>query len=47
MDFGEDGEAIGLEMTAPGAVTVDDINDVLERLGHARIDPDELSPVTA
>ena len=47
VDFGEYGEAIGLEITAPGGVTVDDINDVLERLGHARIGSDELAPVAA
>jgi hypothetical protein len=47
VDFGEHGEAIGLEITAPGAVTVDDINDVLERLGHERVGSAELAPVAA
>jgi uncharacterized protein YuzE len=47
VDFDEAGEAIGLEITAPGACTVDEINDVLERLGHARIGSEELAPVAA
>lgn len=47
VDFGENGEVIGLEITAPGACTVAEINDVLERLGHGRIGSEELSPVAA
>jgi uncharacterized protein YuzE len=47
VDFGEDGEAIGLEITAPGAVTVEDINEVLGRIGQARSSSEELAPVAA
>lgn len=47
VDYGEDGEAIGVEITAPGVTTFEEINSVLDKLGHARIDLDEFSPLAA
>lgn len=47
VDYGEGGEAIGLEITAPGSITVDEINRVLDRLGLAPIGPEEFSPLAA
>jgi hypothetical protein len=47
VDFGEGGEVIGLEITAPGVVTVDEVNEVLERFGQPTIGREELSPVAA
>jgi len=47
VDFGVGGEVIGLEITAPGAVTVKEINDVLERFGQEKLAAEELSPVAA
>jgi len=47
VDLGESGEVIGLEITAPGTITVEEINEVLERYGQARIGSEELSPVAA
>ena len=47
VDFAESGNPIGLEITAPGKVTIDQINAVLTRLGIAKIDPSELAPLKA
>ena len=33
IDFSEDGEPIGLEVTAPSKITVEDINSALAKLG--------------
>jgi len=47
VDYGESGDVIGLEITAPGVTTADEINTVLEKLGHPRIASEELSPLAA
>lgn len=47
IDFGESGNPIGIEITAPSKVTVDDVNRVLEKLGLSRVSNDELSPLHA
>jgi len=47
VDYGEKGEVIGLEITAPGAVAADDINEVLRGLGLGKIDAEELAPPSA
>ena len=47
VDYGEKGEVIGLEITAPGAVAADDINEVLRGLGLGKIDAEELAPLAA
>jgi len=47
IDYAANGVAIGLEITAPQAVTVDDINAVLGSLGVVALDPSELAPLAA
>jgi len=47
IDLSESGEPIGLEITAPGTVTLDDINAALESLGLDPISADELAPLLA
>jgi uncharacterized protein YuzE len=47
VDYGEKGEVIGLEITAPGAIAADDINNVLGGLGLGKIDAEELAPLAA
>jgi uncharacterized protein YuzE len=47
VDYGAEGQAIGIEITAPGQVTVAEVNEVLRSLGHALLAPDELSPLAA
>jgi hypothetical protein len=47
VDYAASGEPIGLEMTAPAHVTVEQVNLVLEALGLARIAPEELAPLHA
>jgi uncharacterized protein YuzE len=41
VDHDEHGRAIGVEITAPLAITVDDVNAVLESVGHAKLAPGE------
>ena len=45
VDHADDGRAIGLEITAPGKVTLSDINRVLATLGQAPATADELAPL--
>jgi len=47
VDYQADGRPIGLEITAPGKVTLDQINAVLERLHLPLLDPQELTPLKA
>lgn len=47
IDYSAEGGAIGLEITAPGRVTLEEINRVLERIGAGRIGPEEMAPVAA
>ncbi|HEY7676635.1 MAG TPA: DUF2283 domain-containing protein [Candidatus Methylomirabilis sp.] len=47
VDYGAGREPIGLEITAPGQVTVEDINAVLARLGLSAMRPEELAPLKA
>lgn len=47
IDFGESGNPIGIEITAPSKVTADNINHVLEQLGLSRINNEELVPLRA
>jgi hypothetical protein len=47
VDYGEKGEVIGLEITAPGSVAADHINEVLKGLGLGTIDAEELAPLVA
>ncbi len=47
IDLSESGEPIGLEITAPGKVTLDDINAALTKLGLDPIAAEELAPLVA
>jgi uncharacterized protein YuzE len=47
IDLSESGEPIGLEITAPGRVTLNEINAALNRLGLDPISADELAPLLA
>ena len=47
VDYAADGEPIGLEITAPTQVTLDQINSVLESLELPAMEPDELAPLQA
>lgn len=47
VDYQADGIPIGLEITAPMKVTLDQINEVLDRLNLPRLEPQELTPLKA
>jgi hypothetical protein len=47
VDYAGSGELIGLEITAPAHVTVEQINAVLVPLGFTRMTPEELAPLRA
>lgn len=47
VDLAEDGALIGLEITAPGRVSLDEVNAVLARFGQPRLGPQELAPLAA
>jgi len=47
IDFGENDSPIGIEITAPSKVSVEDINRVLENLGLSKIKSEELAPLRA
>ena len=47
VDYDADGNAMGIEVTAPGQVAIDSVNSVLERLGAAPIRDDEWAPLRA
>lgn len=47
VDYAVSGEPIGLEITAPAQVTIDQINQVLATLGLAVMAPEELAPLHA
>jgi len=47
VDFSADGTPIGLELTAPGAITVDKLNAVLVGLGQAPVAPADVAPLAA
>lgn len=47
VDYQADGRPIGLEITAPSKVTLDQINAVLDRLHLPQLDPQELTPLKA
>lgn len=47
IDFDAQGSPIGVEITAPGLVTVADLNAVLAPLGVARVEPEEWAPLAA
>jgi uncharacterized protein YuzE len=47
IDFTVDGQAIGIEITAPAKVSVAALNAVLKELGHAPASEADLAPVLA
>jgi len=47
IDFNERGDPIGIEMTAPSAITTDRLAQVLADLNLPPVDPAELTPLKA
>ena len=47
VDYGRNGNAIGIEITAPGKLRLAALNRVLTRLGQPRLGPEELAPLMA
>ncbi len=47
VDFGQDGRAIGIEITAPGKVTVEALNRLLVELGIPGLAEGDLAPLRA
>lgn len=47
VDYAGSGSAIGIEITAPAIVTLQQMNAVLSRLGMAKIGPEDLAPLKA
>jgi uncharacterized protein YuzE len=47
VDFAADGRPIGIEITGPGAVTLDRINDILRKLDQAPLPEVEFDPLRA
>ena len=47
IDFGQKGNPIGIEITAPTKVTITDLNHVLVKLGLPPMQDNELAPLRA
>jgi len=47
VDYNANGQAIGIEITAPGKLNLASLNRVLTRLGQPRLGPEELAPLMA
>ena len=47
IDFDAKGTPIGVEITAPGAVTIAELNALLAPLGVANVEPEEWAPLAA
>ena len=47
VDYDDSGAPIGLEITAPRAVTAAQVNEVLVELGRPPLRPEELAPLSA
>jgi uncharacterized protein YuzE len=47
VDYQADGRPVGVEITAPGKVTLDQINAILDRLKLPLLDPQEWTPLKA
>ena len=47
IDYTSEGQAIGIEITAPGKVSLAALNAVLRELGHAPASEADLAPVLA
>jgi hypothetical protein len=46
-DYDLQGRLIGIELTAPSQVTLEEINKVLDQAGVAHIGPEEIAPLRA
>ncbi len=47
IDYEQSGQAIGIEITAPGKVTVTELNRVLSAIGAPTINGDDIAPLQA
>ena len=47
VDYDAAGKVIGIEITAPAAITLEQISDLLERLGESPLLADEWAPLEA
>lgn len=47
VDLTEEGEAIGVEITAPGMITIADLNAVLDEFGISPVSGKEFGPLQA
>ena len=47
IDFGESGQPIGIEITAPNQISVDVLNEILTSLNIRPIEPSKMSPLLA
>ena len=47
VDFAADGNPIGIEITAPGSVTLERLNDTLRRIGQPPLADAEFRPLAA
>jgi uncharacterized protein YuzE len=47
VDYDSNGAPMGVEITAPGFTSVEEINRVLDRLNQPRLGPEELAPLAA
>jgi uncharacterized protein YuzE len=47
IDFDRDGKPIGIEITAPGQISVASLNQALRDLGLSEISSDDLAPLCA
>lgn len=47
VDYMENGDPMGIEITAPQQITADTLNAVLERLGQPPISENEFAPLAA
>ena len=47
VDYDATGKPIGIEVTAPLAVTIADVNAVLARIGAAELAPEDWAPLRA
>ena len=47
VDYARGGKAIGVEISAPAAVTLSALNRVLKQLGHTPLKRDEFAPLRA
>jgi len=46
-DFGDDGEALGIEFLSPGSVTIDDLRAIERRLRTVPVPAEDLAPILA